>query len=90
MTPEQELGRAREAEFILGNTLFKDAVKAVEEALINGIKRAAFKEADLREKLCQQLVALESVVGQLKSHMETGKLAEETIKRRGQQSRQVP
>ena len=82
MTPEEELGRAQEAEFILGNTLFKNAVQAVEEALLNGIKRSPIKETELREKLCQQMIALEAVVGQLKSHMETGKLAEETIKRR--------
>ena len=83
MTPEDELSRAAEAEFLLGNQLFKDAVKAVEEALISGIKRTAFTDEKSREKLCQQLVSLDSVVGQLKSHMETGKLAEETIKRRG-------
>jgi hypothetical protein len=83
MTPEEEVGRADEARFILENQLFKEAVEAVEAALISGIKRAAFKESELREKLCQQLVALEAVVGELRTHMETGKLAAETIKRRG-------
>jgi type II secretory pathway component PulF len=68
---------------ILTNTLFKEAVREVEQALLSGIKRSPLKEADLREKLCQQMIALEAVVGQLKTHMETGKLAEETIKRRG-------
>jgi hypothetical protein len=83
LSPEEELQRAEEAKQILKNTLFKDAVQAVEEALLNGIKRSPMKESDLREKLCQQLIALEAVVGQLKTHMETGKLAAETIKRRG-------
>jgi hypothetical protein len=83
MSPEEEIGRAQEASSILENRLFKEACKAVEEALITGIKRAAFADEKLREKFCQQLVALESVVGQLKTHMETGKLAVETIKRRG-------
>lgn len=82
MTEEEELGRAAEADFILGNELFKDSVRDVEAALINGIKRSAFKDVELREKLCQQLMALEAVVGQLRTHMETGKLAAETIRRR--------
>jgi type II secretory pathway component PulF len=68
---------------ILTNTLFKEAVREVEQALLSGIKRSPLKEADLREKLCQQMIALDAVVGQLQTHMETGKLAEETIKRRG-------
>jgi type II secretory pathway component PulF len=68
---------------ILTNTLFKEAVREVEQALLSGIKRSPLKEADLREKLCQQMIALDALVGRLQTHMETGKLAEETIKRRG-------
>jgi hypothetical protein len=68
---------------ILTNTLFKEAVREVEQALLSGIKRSPLKEVDLREKLCQQMIALDAVVGRLQTHMETGKLAEETIKRRG-------
>lgn len=82
MTEEEEIQRASQAENILKDPLFKEAVRAVEEALLNGIKRSPLKEADLREKMCQQMIALEAVVGQLRTHMETGKLAAETIKRR--------
>ncbi len=87
MTPEEEIGKAEAARQVLEADIFRESVKAVEDALIGGIKRAAIKDAELREKLCLQLVALEAVVGQLKSHMETGKLAEETIKRRRGASR---
>jgi hypothetical protein len=83
MTPEEEIGRAQEAQFILENELFKDAVAEVRKALIDGIERSAFTDEKLREKLSQQLVAVSAVVAQLRSHMETGKLAAETIKRRG-------
>ena len=83
MTEEEEIQRAEEAKQILKNTLFKDAVQAVEEALLNGIKRSPIKDSEMRERLCQQYIALTSVVDQLKTHMETGKLAAETIKRRG-------
>jgi len=80
--PEEELSRASEAEAILKNPRFADAVKEVENALLEGIKRSAFKDSELREKLCQQLINLHSVVGQLRNYLETGRLAEETIKQR--------
>lgn len=83
MTPEEELGRAAEAEFILGNQLFKESVKEVRDALISGIERTAFTDEKTREKLCQQLVSLTAVINKLQGLMETGKLARETIKRRG-------
>jgi len=85
--PEEELSRASEAEAILKNPRFADAVKEVENALLEGIKRSAFKDSELREKLCQQLINLHSVVGQLRTYLETGRLAEETIKQRNLRDR---
>ncbi len=82
MSPEEELSRAVRAEQILGDDLFKEAVKEVEEALLNGIKLSPIKDAELREKLCQQLIQLHAVVGQIRGYMETGKLAEASIKQR--------
>jgi hypothetical protein len=82
MTPEEELHRAARAEQILGDDLFKEAVKAVEEALLNGIKLSPIKDAELREKLCQQYIQLGAVISQLRGYMETGKLAEATIRQR--------
>lgn len=82
MTPEEEIQRADQADVILRNEMFKEAVKAVEEALLTGIRMSAFKDSELREKLCQQYILLHSVIGQLKSYLETGRLAQETIKQR--------
>jgi hypothetical protein len=81
MTPEEEIQRAGEAQSILRNQLFKEAVKEVREAIITGIERSAFTDEKTREKLSQQLVSLTAVVNKLQSHMESGKLAEETIRR---------
>jgi hypothetical protein len=81
LAPEEEIGRAAEARFILENNLFKEAVKEVREAIITGIERSAFTDEKTREKLAQQLVSLTAVVNKLQSHMESGKLAEETIRR---------
>jgi len=82
MTPEEEIRRANEADLIMRNPLFKEAVSEVKAALVDGIERTAFMDEKLREKLSQQLVALSAVVSKLKTHMESGKLAEEEIKRR--------
>lgn len=90
MTEAEEIERAVRAEQILGDELFKGAVKAVEEALINGIRLSPLKDAELREKLCQQLIQLHALVSQIRSYIETGKLAEETVKRRRAATRQAP
>ena len=80
MAPEEEIQRAIRAEQILKDELFKEAVREVKEAILNGIEMSAIKDSEMREKLCQQLILLNTVVGRLKTYMETGKLAEETIK----------
>lgn len=82
MTPEEELQRAARAESILGDDLFKEAVKEIETALLQGIRQTAFKDAELREKLCQQYTLLHSLLGQFRTYMETGKMAEATLKQR--------
>ena len=82
MSPEEEIQRAVRAEQILKDELFKEAVKDIRESLVTGIELAAFTDEKMREKLSQQLVALRAIVNKLHSHIETGVLAEETIKRR--------
>ena len=82
MSPEQELQRAARAESILGDELFKEAVQEIETALLTGIRQTAFKDAELREKLCQQYTLLHGLLGQFRTYMETGKLAEATLKQR--------
>ena len=85
MTPEQELQRAARAESILGDDLFKEAVAEIENALLTGIRQTAFKDAELREKLCQQYTLLHSLIGQFRTYMETGKLAEATLAQRARE-----
>ena len=80
MSPEEEIQRAVRAERILKDELFKEAVREVKDAILNGIEMSAIKDSEMREKLCQQLILLNTVVGRLRTYMETGKLAEETIK----------
>ena len=86
MSPEEEISRAVRAEQILGDSLFQGAVKEIEEALLLGIRQSAFKDSELRERLCQQYTLLHSLIGQFKTHMETGKLAQATLKQRAMEA----
>lgn len=82
MTPEEELERAVRAEQILGDSLFKESCEAIERAILNGIEMSAIKDAEMREKLCLQYILFKSLIGQFRTYMETGRLAEETIRRK--------
>lgn len=78
---EQEVRDGGKAKEILGNEIFQMAVKTLEEALLIGIRQSAFKDEDLREKLCHRYALLFDLIGQLQTIMETGELAQEQIKR---------
>ena len=83
MTPEEEIRRAGKAKEILDSELFKEAVSATEEALKHGRLQSAATAHDLREKLWAQELALFTIVNHLRTHIETGELAAETIRRKG-------
>ena len=80
MTPEAEIDRAGKAYEILNNEVFKDAVSQIETALLEGIKRAPLKDEVLRERICAQIVALDSILKALRSTIDTGKLAKEQLR----------
>lgn len=79
-SPEEELIRAGKADQILSEPVFQDAVNAMREALIMGITQSAFVDEKLREKLCHRLALLEALLSQLRSEIETGKLAEAMLR----------
>lgn len=80
MTLEEEVRLGAKAAELLNNEAFKKAFNTVEEALLLGIKQSAFKDAELREKLCQRYALLYDLVTQISSVMETGQMAAEQIK----------
>lgn len=82
MTPEEEVRRAGKAAEILDSETFKEAFNEVERVLLDGIRRAPFKDSELREKLCQQYTALHTIRDQIRSYIESGKLAEATLSQR--------
>lgn len=82
MTPEEELRQAGKAKEILGNEIFKEAFSAIEGAILVGIRQAAFKDTELREKLCARYDLLHSLRDQIQTYIDTGLMAEEEIRRR--------
>jgi len=82
VTPEKELEKAQVAKAFLEHSPFTEAVREIESAILSGIKQSAFKDAELREKLCQEYRVLQSIVDRIRTYIETGKLAEEEIRRK--------
>jgi hypothetical protein len=82
MTPEQELQRAERARQILEDELFSSAVLAIESTLLIGIAKAPIKDREMREMLSIRYSVLHDLLGQLKTHMESGVLAKETLRQR--------
>jgi len=82
MTPEDEVRRAGKANEILDSAVFKEAFGEIEEAILSGIRRAPIKDVELRDKLCQQYVSLHTIRDQLRTYIESGKLAQATLAER--------
>ncbi len=73
---DDEIRMAGKADEILNNDAFKAAFSGIEEALLLGIRQSAFKEVELREKLCHRYALLHDLRTQLQSMIDTGKMAE--------------
>lgn len=82
MTPEEEVIRSERARQLLEEPLIKEAFSLIEAGLIDQIQASAFKDQELREKLCQMLINLRGVKQHLQSTMDSGRMAAETIKQR--------
>lgn len=82
MTPEEEVRRAGRAREVLENEMFKEAISDLEQALLMGIRQSAFKDEVLREKLCHRYSLLHDLIQQLRTHMETGELAQASMGQR--------
>lgn len=75
MTPQEEIERAERARQILQDPFFTDHVTQIEQALLAGIRKTAFVDEKLREKLTHRWTALHDVLDALRSTMETGQIA---------------
>lgn len=72
---DKQIQRAERASQIINDEVFSDAVKQIEDALLGGIRRSAFTDEKLREKLGQRYALLHDLLDQLEATMQTGVLA---------------
>lgn len=80
MSLEEEVRLGGKAAEVLNNEAFKRAVNAIEDALLLGIRQSAFKDSELREKLCQRYALLQDLVSQIETVMDTGQMAAEQLR----------
>jgi hypothetical protein len=72
---KEEVIRAGKAREVLEHPLFREAILKIESALLDGIRRSAFVDEKLREKLCHRYALLQDLVNELGSVMTTGEMA---------------
>lgn len=87
LTPEQidqlltEAGKGMQARRILDDPLFTGAYEAMEKQIINAWSYSKLEDSSVREALYHRMRNLIELKGRLQVHFETGKLAEEGLKK---------
>lgn len=76
MTQEDEIRRGREAERLMSDPLMAEAFKAVEDGIIEGLRRVDVGAKDAQRDLIVTLQLLGNLQRILKTHIQTGELAE--------------
>ena len=90
MTEAEEIRRGEEARLLLENPLFKDAMKNVRDGIVNTLTTSALGDERLHNRLAIALQLLTQIEKQIKTHMETGKMASiQADDRLGQKLRMV-
>ena len=77
MSKEIHLGNL--AKEVLENEIFTDAVKKIEERLNQEWLASPLRDTEAREKIFLMRKMLESLINEITSVMETGKLANKTL-----------
>ena len=70
---QREIDRAHQAERIFGNALFEAAVSDIRDRILRQFAEAATDKDRLEAQ--SRLLGLNSVLGELRTHVETGKMA---------------
>ncbi len=75
MTEKEEVIRGHQAEDLLNNPLFKDAVSAVRNGIVNSIASSPMGDEKTHNRLAIALQIVNQIEKQLKDHVATGKMA---------------
>ena len=75
----KEIHLGNQAKRILEDEIFTDAVKKIEERLNQEWLNSPLRDTEAREKIFLMRKMLESLINEITSVMETGKLANKTL-----------
>lgn len=75
-TPEEEIRQARNADKILNDPVFKEAVEGIEKSLIDRMKQVPMADMTTQHELILTLQLLGKLKQSLHTMIETGKMAE--------------
>lgn len=82
MTPDEELRRADKASQVLGNPAYVEAVREIQDHILNLMVLTEDTDKDRFHALGLRLKQHHTLIRQLQTYMETGKMVEESKKRR--------
>ena len=80
MTEKEEVIRGHQAEDLLNNPLFKDAITAVRDGIVQSIASSPMGDEKTHNRLAIALQIVNQVEKQLITHVQTGKMAALSIK----------
>ena len=80
MTEKEEVIRGHQAEDLLNNVLFKDAISAVREGIVSSIAASPMGDEKTHNRLAIALQIVNQIEKQIKDHVATGKMAAMSIK----------
>jgi len=79
---EDELRKGEDAALLLRHPLFVSAFETLEQEIVDQWKQSTSLNADAREKLHTMLFLLGKVRTHIQTHVETGQLAQATLKQK--------
>lgn len=80
MNEKEEVIRGHAAQDLLDNPLFKDAVKAVRDGIVDAISTSPMADEKMHNRLAIALQIVNQIEKQLISHVQTGRMAAIALK----------
>lgn len=80
MTNQEEIYRGEEAKRLIEHTLFKDALDSVRSGLVGAMGSSGMGDKETHNRLVIALQLLNQIEKSIKTHIETGQLAEISVR----------
>lgn len=80
MTNQEEIYRAEEAKRLIEHPLFKDALDSVKSGVVGAMGNSGMGDTETHNRLVIALQLLNQIEKSIKTHIETGQLAEISVR----------